>query len=61
MSERIAYRVHEAADLIGISRAKLYQLVAAGDLATFKIGAATLIRADELRAFIDRLSHRRAA
>lgn len=55
---KLAYTINEAAMATGISREKLYLLRREGELAMFKIGARTLIRADELRAMIDRFSGR---
>lgn len=49
----IAYSVPDAARTIGVSRATIWRLVAAGELQTFKLGARTLIKADELRAFVE--------
>lgn len=55
----LAYSVADAAKAIGVSKPTIWRRIAAGDLATFKLGCRTLIRADELQAFIDR--HSRAA
>ena len=41
-----------AAQRLGISRAKLYELMASGQLASLKIGSRRLIPDDELRRFI---------
>jgi excisionase family DNA binding protein len=40
--------------MIGVGRTKLYQLIASGDLELIKIGKATRITTDSLRAFINR-------
>lgn len=55
----LAYSVQGAAAAMGISKTTVWRLVAAGEIATFKLGCRTLIRADTLRAFID--SHSKAA
>lgn len=52
----IAYSVVGAADAIGISKTTIWRLIAAHELPTFKLGARTLIRADQLAAFVDRQS-----
>jgi excisionase family DNA binding protein len=39
----LAVRVKQACDLIGIGRSKLYELIAAGEIETLKVGSATLI------------------
>ena len=46
--KRIAYSVAEACGLIGISRSKLYQLIASGELGSKKIGRRRLIPAKDL-------------
>lgn len=50
-----AYTVPEAAEQLSISRAKLYQLVADGTVASVKIGKNRRIRASALAAYLDRL------
>jgi excisionase family DNA binding protein len=56
MADHLSYSVDGAAEAIGISKTTIWRLVQAGELRTFKIGGRTLIRADELQAFIDRKS-----
>ncbi len=50
----LAYGVPDAAKAIGVSKATVWRLIAAKELSTFKLGARTLIKADEIRAFIER-------
>ena len=50
---RLAYSIPAAAGAIGVSKATVWRIIAAGDLKTFKIGCRTLIRADVLQAFVD--------
>ncbi|EDX82300.1 hypothetical protein BBAL3_3457 [Brevundimonas sp. BAL3] len=57
----ISYDVPGAAAAVGISKTTVWRLIASGDLVTFKLGARTLIRADVLQAYIDRISSREAA
>jgi len=45
---RMLFRIPEAAELLGISRSSVYNLIAAGTLRATKIGAATRIPASEL-------------
>jgi excisionase family DNA binding protein len=52
-ADRIAYRVNEAAKLLGISRAKLYSLIRDGELRAVKRVGMTFIRRVDLEAFID--------
>ena len=51
-SDRLAYRVGEAAQMIGISRSKMYELIASGNVPTIKIGASVRIPAEALREWI---------
>jgi excisionase family DNA binding protein len=53
VSERLAYRVAEAAAMVGISRSKMYELIAAGTMPTIRIGTAVRVPADALRAWIE--------
>ncbi len=52
-AHRLAYRVKEAADVIGLGRSTLYDLMAKGTLRFVKIGNTRLIPADALRALIE--------
>lgn len=52
---KVSYRVYEAAAALGIDEATLYKKLNAGELKARKIGRATLIEADELRAFLANL------
>ena len=47
-------RVPEAARLIGLSRSRLYELMRRGEVDYVKVGGATLIPYEGLRAFIAR-------
>lgn len=62
MVERLLLRVPEAAEALGLSRAKTYQLVAGGELPSVRIGAAVRVPVDALRAWIERrvLEHKAA-
>jgi excisionase family DNA binding protein len=53
LSERMAYRVSDACDALGISRTSLYQLVKIGELKLIKIAGRTLVPRSEL----ERLTH----
>lgn len=54
-TERLAYRVKEAAESLAISRSRFYELVAAGEIRVLKDGSRTLVRKSELVAYLDRL------
>jgi excisionase family DNA binding protein len=51
-TRRLAYTVDEAAGSIGISRSQLYKLIAAGEIATVKIGSSRRITPDAIRDFL---------
>jgi len=52
----VLVRVQEAARLLGISRAKTYELISAGDLESVTIGRARRVPVDALTDFVARLS-----
>jgi excisionase family DNA binding protein len=53
--ERLLYRPKEAAQGLGISRDKLYDLLRTGRLQSVKDGGARFITADALRAYVAKL------
>lgn len=59
--EQLLVTTQEGFRAIGISQSKGYQLLAAGELESVKIGRATRIPADSLRAYVDRLREQGAA
>lgn len=62
MTDRMLYRPTEAADAIGISRARAYELIAAGVIPSIRIGGSIRVPVDALRAWIgEQLDARRAA
>lgn len=52
--EALAVRPQRAADLLGVSRPTIYNLMDAGELASFKVGSARRIPVDALRGYIAR-------
>ncbi|MET0309341.1 MAG: helix-turn-helix domain-containing protein [Sphingomonas sp.] len=50
----ITVRIREACRLTGIGRSKLYDLIAAGEIETIKIGVITLVPVDGLLRFLER-------
>lgn len=52
--EPICVRVNDAARMIGVGRTKLYELIAAGEVETVKLGKATRITTDSLRNLVRR-------
>ncbi len=55
MPEKLAYRVAEAGEAIGCSRAKTYELIAEGKLPAIRIGGSLRVPVDALRECIARL------
>ena len=51
---RLAYGIEDAAAALGLSRSRLYELIAAGEIAACKVGKRTIIPATELTTFLDR-------
>jgi excisionase family DNA binding protein len=54
--ERLSVTIPDAVRMTGIGRTTLYELIKLGLLKTFKVRSRTLIKADDLRCFIDKLS-----
>ncbi|PKP98247.1 MAG: excisionase [Alphaproteobacteria bacterium HGW-Alphaproteobacteria-13] len=50
----ICVRVNDAARMIGVGRTKLYELIAAGEIETVKLGKATRITTASLHDLIRR-------
>jgi len=48
----LAYRIQEAARVLGVGKTTLYQLFKAGALKPIRIGGRTLVPADQLRQLI---------
>ena len=52
---KLLFRTEEAADRLGVSRARLYELMACGEVRSVKIGSSRRIPAVDLEAFVTRL------
>ena len=57
----IAVGPAEAAKMLGISRARLYTLLAAGAIPSVKLGKSRLIRVEALHAYLVRLEREQNA
>jgi excisionase family DNA binding protein len=57
--DTLLIKVPEAAARLGISRAKLYELIASGALPAVKVDGCRRIRTDDLRAYVDSLTPNR--
>lgn len=55
VSEKDLYRPEEVAERLGFSRARVYQLLAAGEIFSVKIGASRRVPATDLSAYVARI------
>ena len=55
--EKLLLRPAEAAQMLGIGRTKVYELLAAGELPSIKIGACVRVPIDGLRQWIQDQTH----
>lgn len=52
----LALGIDDAARVIGVARSMLYEIVARGDLPSFKLGRRRMILAKELETYINRVA-----
>ena len=52
--DKLLLRPIEAAEAIGIGRSKVYELLAAGELPSIRIGSSLRVPLDKLREWIER-------
>lgn len=50
----LAYRVDDAAKLVGVSKSKMWEFIKRGDLRTFKLDGSTLIRHEAIEDLLAR-------
>jgi excisionase family DNA binding protein len=55
VTERLAYKTQEAAEMLGIGRTFLYELIKRGELPVRKCGGRTLVLAEDLKLLLARL------
>lgn len=53
-NERLMLRPGEVAEALGIGRSKAYELIAAGEIPSIRLGGSVRVPLDALRAWIDR-------
>jgi excisionase family DNA binding protein len=58
-SDRLLFTPSRAADELGVSRSKVYELIARGDIPTILVGSRRRIPVDALRTWIRRRMHDR--
>lgn len=54
--ERILYRPSEAAEAIGVSRSRMYELLASGEVPSIQVGHVKRVPVDKLREWVERHS-----
>jgi excisionase family DNA binding protein len=54
-AEKLLYRAEEAADCLGLSRTKIYELIQSGIFPAVKADGCRRVRRDDLRAFVESL------
>ena len=54
MTDRLMLRVVEAAQALGVSRAKAYALIAAGEIPSVRLGGCVRVPVEALRSWIER-------
>lgn len=52
MTDRLMLRPAEAGDAIGVSRSKVYELIAAGKIPSVRVGGCVRVPVDALKAWI---------
>lgn len=60
-NHQLAYPPNDAAQILGVSRATIYNLMNAGEIPSVKIGRCRRIRHEALIAYLDRLESRAVA
>jgi excisionase family DNA binding protein len=53
--ERLLFPINDALEIMGVSRTKLFALIASGEIESVKIGRRRLIPYDSMVRFIERL------
>ena len=54
--DKLLYTVEESAEVLSVSRCKVYELVASGDIYSVKIGRSRRVPVDALHRFIASLA-----
>ena len=47
--EKILLKVHEAGEMLGLGRSKIYEMIAAGEIKTIRVGRAVRVPVASLR------------
>jgi excisionase family DNA binding protein len=60
MTERLVVTPEEAAEVLKVSRSRIYELIRKGEIASVKLGRVRRIRVEKLREYLDRLEAEQA-
>lgn len=60
MTEQLVVTPEEAAEVLKVSRSRIYELIRKGELASVKLGRVRRIRVEKLREYLDRLEAEQA-
>lgn len=52
-----ALTIDNAARFSGLSRSRIYELMGAGELKSFKVGNRRMIMLDDIKSFLDQAAH----
>lgn len=55
MTEQLVVTPEEAAEILKVSRSRIYELIRKGEIASVKLGRVRRIRVEKLREYLDRL------
>lgn len=53
MADKLMLRVKETAESLGVSRAKAYELIAAGEIPSVRLGGSVRVPVEALRTWVD--------
>jgi excisionase family DNA binding protein len=56
MPNPLLYSISDASTALGIGRTKIYEMLANGELSSVQIGTRRLVKAESMRALVDRAS-----
>jgi excisionase family DNA binding protein len=59
INERLAVSIKEAAQIVGLGRTRLYELLKSGEIPSIRLGRRRLIKIEALREFVGRLDNGR--
>lgn len=61
MTEQLVVTPEEAAEVLKVSRSRIYELIRKGEISSVKLGRVRRIRVEKLREYLDRLEAEQTA